>query len=220
MRLPFDGSYPITQLFGQNLNTFYKQGGYMGHTGTDFGLPDGTPLFAACTGTVISVSSDIHRGEGVGILSDDQFTYNGHPCRLYVLCWHMKDGSISVKVGDKITEGTPIGLSNNTGQSTGPHLHLAVMPYAIDGVGILTSLGNGYGGYIDPLPYFPVAAPKRIVKFGSYGSDVVWLQKRLGVNPTSGLFWTKTLAAVKAFQAAHGLVADGVVGPLTWAALA
>ncbi len=50
------------------------------------------------------------------------------------------------------------------------------------------------------------------------GPDVLYLQNKLGVNPT-GPFGPMTHAAVVAFQKKHGLLADGVVGPLTWSKL-
>jgi putative chitinase len=57
-----------------------------------------------------------------------------------------------------------------------------------------------------------------ILKLGSEGEDVKKLQIKLGVDPI-GKFGPKTDAAVKAWQAANGLAADGVVGPATWAKL-
>lgn len=57
------------------------------------------------------------------------------------------------------------------------------------------------------------------MKQGVKSADVTCLQTLLGVTPTTGYFGTKTKAAVMAFQTNHGLTADGVVGPLTRAAL-
>lgn len=59
---------------------------------------------------------------------------------------------------------------------------------------------------------------------GSRGSAVVTLQQKLkaaGFNPgaADGDFGPKTKAAVIAFQKSRHLVADGIVGPKTWAAL-
>lgn len=57
-----------------------------------------------------------------------------------------------------------------------------------------------------------------LLKLGSEGEDVKKLQTKLGVDPI-GKFGPKTDAAVKAWQAANGLAADGIVGPATWAKL-
>lgn len=59
---------------------------------------------------------------------------------------------------------------------------------------------------------------------GSTGQHVTILQQRLtsagyGVGKIDGIFGTKTLEAVKAYQAEHGLVVDGVVGAKTWRSL-
>jgi peptidoglycan hydrolase-like protein with peptidoglycan-binding domain len=63
-----------------------------------------------------------------------------------------------------------------------------------------------------------------VLREGAKGASVTALQNKLkaaGFNPGSvdGAFGPKTEAAVKAFQKAHGLAADGVVGPKTWGAL-
>jgi putative chitinase len=54
-----------------------------------------------------------------------------------------------------------------------------------------------------------------LLKLGSEGEDVKKLQIKLGVDPI-GKFGPKTDAAVRAWQAANGLTADGVVGDGTW----
>lgn len=57
-----------------------------------------------------------------------------------------------------------------------------------------------------------------VLKLGSTGAVVNLVQLRLGVTPT-GFYGTKTRAAVKAWQKAHKLTADGVAGPKTLASL-
>lgn len=68
------------------------------------------------------------------------------------------------------------------------------------------------------------AAAQPTLRLGAKGPAVVELQKKLaakGFSPgaADGDFGQKTLVAVKAFQKANHLTADGVVGPQTWAAL-
>ncbi len=62
-----------------------------------------------------------------------------------------------------------------------------------------------------------------VLRQGARGSSVVRLQNLLRAKgyriSADGAFGPGTAAAVKAFQRAKGLGADGVVGPRTWAAL-
>lgn len=58
-----------------------------------------------------------------------------------------------------------------------------------------------------------------VIRQGDGGSDVAEVQTKLGIT-ADGRFGPATKQAVKTFQAAHNLAADGVVGPNTWAALA
>ena len=58
-----------------------------------------------------------------------------------------------------------------------------------------------------------------LLKIGSTGNAVKQLQEKLGVQPVNGTFGPKTEAAVKAWQASHGLTDDGKVGKLTWGSL-
>lgn len=66
-----------------------------------------------------------------------------------------------------------------------------------------------------------VVSRRTVLKIGSRGADVTYLQQRLaacgyGVGTIDGIFGSKTLEAVKAFQVDYGLTVDGIVGSKTW----
>ena len=66
-----------------------------------------------------------------------------------------------------------------------------------------------------------VAAPSAHagdLKRGAKGPRVAFVQKVLGQH-VDRIYGKQTKRAVKRFQRRHGLAADGVVGPATWAAL-
>jgi peptidoglycan hydrolase-like protein with peptidoglycan-binding domain len=58
----------------------------------------------------------------------------------------------------------------------------------------------------------------RTLRRGDTGTDVFYLQGRLGVA-VDGKFGPATEAAVRTYQGQHGLSPDGVVGPRTWGSL-
>ncbi|WP_088279131.1 peptidoglycan-binding protein [Ideonella sp. A 288] len=71
---------------------------------------------------------------------------------------------------------------------------------------------------------FESSAGRPTLRQGSRGTSVADLQRRLaaaGFSPgvADGIFGSQTAAAVRSFQRARGLGADGIVGPLTWGAL-
>lgn len=73
-------------------------------------------------------------------------------------------------------------------------------------------------------PNTQAAAEKVILKTGSKNDAVKWLQRKLNYlgykcGSADGIFGPKTDAAVRAFQRAKKLSADGIVGANTWRAL-
>jgi len=213
MRKPFDNNYLLGQKFGENATSFYKDAGLLGHQGLDWSLPTGTRVLASHSGTILYTQESQTAGTGIYLLSDDTINYEGQDYRYITIYWHLK--LLKVKVGDKVLEGQLIAISDNTGQSTGSHLHFGLQPQKQMGKTWQKALTNGYSGCIDPLPYI-----KELYKFNKnlgYGMkdpDVVELQKRLGVIQT-GYFGTLTYQAVVNYQLRSGIVPTGFVGPLT-----
>jgi murein DD-endopeptidase MepM/ murein hydrolase activator NlpD len=85
------------------------------HQGLDFRVTSGTPVAAVNRGRVILARPLFFEGNCVVI---------DHGQGLLTLYLHLS--KFSVKEGDDVDKGQPIGLSGGTGRATGPHLHLAV----------------------------------------------------------------------------------------------
>lgn len=66
-----------------------------------------------------------------------------------------------------------------------------------------------------PAPAAP-KYPGKPLQLGSTGINVKRIQEALGGLEVDGKFGPKTDAAVRAFQKAHDLKVDGIVGPVTW----
>ena len=90
--------------------------GNPGHRGTDIPAPEGTPILAAHSGTVII--SGWNNSYGNQVLLD-----NG--AGLSTRYAHMTQTAVTA--GETVTAGQVIGYVGNTGDSTGFHLHFEVM---------------------------------------------------------------------------------------------
>ena len=88
---------------------------YQNHEGIDFRASTGTRVYASQAGRVIFAGRRGGYGKLVGIEHADDFT-----------TWYGHLSRIRVRVGQTVTKGKVIGLSGNTGISTGPHLHFEI----------------------------------------------------------------------------------------------
>lgn len=81
------------------------------HYGIDYAVPTGTPLLAPMDGTVVLTKDMYYSGHTIII---------DHGGGVFSSFLHLS--KITVSIGDKVTTGTVIGQTGNTGRSTGPHL--------------------------------------------------------------------------------------------------
>ncbi|MGW8380891.1 M23 family metallopeptidase [Streptomyces sp. ODS28] len=100
------------------------------HTGQDFAVPEGTPVRAVGDGTVYSAGCGDGFGNQIVVRHD-----NGY----YSQYAHLS--LLQAEPGSRVRAGQQIGLSGDTGNSTGPHLHLEIRA--------TPQLGSG----IDPVPW-------------------------------------------------------------------
>jgi murein DD-endopeptidase MepM/ murein hydrolase activator NlpD len=136
MQKPFKQDFKLTQGFGENPASYAKFN-MKGHNGLDYGLPSGTDVVAPHSGKVIEVAYD-------------EFGYGN-----YIKIENDKEGSVLahlqeslVSIGTVVSEGQLIAHSDNTGNSTGPHLHWGYYTFP-------RNRQNGYAGFIDQLPLIP-----------------------------------------------------------------
>lgn len=154
----------LSQRFGERPE-YYGPGG---HNGLDWPCSEGTPILASHDGEAAYYEEKDINNNFIGYgkyvsIRDRQNSFKTEYCHL----------SKVVKTG-QVKAGEVIGLSGNTGNSSGPHLHFTLKnPTAID-----------------PLPYF--------VWFNAMtAKEVAQLQALEGYKDEAGItFWTgKPLSA-------------------------
>ena len=136
----FELYYPVkpwrfNQIFGANPQ-IYVQFGIKGHNGLDGFATYGQTIYASHDG-MAKWEIDANQGEGVVIVSNDEYDYKNQKVHFKSVYWHMVDGikdpkfvcpiprdgtMVAVKTGDII------GYADNTGFSTGTHVHWGLKP--------------------------------------------------------------------------------------------
>lgn len=136
-QLPYENGQAF--YVGQSCNTSGSHQGGSNGEAVDFIMPVGTPVHAARDGVVVDYYrlsnsggvSSMHKDKGnfIEIKHNDGTVANYHHLRLM---------GVRAEKGQSVKRGELIGLSGNTGFSTGPHLHFAVTK--LSSVGIVESV--------------------------------------------------------------------------------
>lgn len=116
-----------------------REPSYSTHHGMDFINDAGH----ACDVIAVADGEVVYVQDGVPGYDDEVYTAGNfvrikHESGVYSRYLHLVNGSIKVKVGQKVKAGAVLGTEGNTGYSMGTHLHFDI---------------NDGNGYVDPLPY-------------------------------------------------------------------
>jgi hypothetical protein len=244
-QFPIDGqagkAWKVTSPFGWRIHPIKKTKKH--HNGVDIWQGKEPTYLEACfDGKVVAVYRTTNPNSS-GNRVDVQSTVMGK--KITWTYFHMVDGSIKVKKGQRIVAGTVIGKMGATGFATGKHLHWEIW------AGHRTAqpnINNGGKGFYDPMKFIKAAiewekvhadapletpadapvsempshsvepaasAPFAAIKVGSKGQAVKTVQAQVGAK-ADGIYGPVTAKAVAVWQIANGLPGTGIVDETTW----
>lgn len=231
----------VSPFEGRLTQNHWRSGGYPGHKGMDIAPPKpgqtGKPVYAAFAGTVRKVHRTAKNGgrvstwapgrTGNGVLvSNPDGEGNGYN--------HMKPIA-GLDVGDKLEAGDLIGYNDRSGNQTAPHLHFELWEdwedpdsdydpqLAFEKFDVKPGSEPSKTNTIQPVASKPKPKKKPTKKPSSGGNSkadnkaIQRALKKMGLyrGVIDGVNGSMQKNAVKAYQRAHGLVADGHWGPVT-----
>lgn len=145
---PISNAIPkINQYWGRNPQD-YIQFGLLGHNGLDFACVLNTPVLAIADGVVAYVGFDPGYGNYIRIYHQKYSL-----CSFYA---HLTDNQVTV--GQIVGKGQLIGRSGNTGNSTGPHLHLEIRKMTTMHAYETFNTGFGVKAQMDPFTLLKLLA--------------------------------------------------------------
>ena len=157
-RVPFaiGSTYLISQAYPTRVTHTTADSQYA----VDIALPDGTPVYAAREGTVINVRHDSFRAGTSPVMLDQanviEILHDDGTIAIYA---HLHWDSIRVRIGARVERGQYIADSGNTGFTSGPHLHFAVVRNAGAENVSVPILFAGIGGLgVTPATHLPLTA--------------------------------------------------------------
>ena len=118
------------------------------HKGIDLAAAVGTPVYSSQAGRVSWAGPGV---QAPGVWGGNEIHIAGDG----IETWFAHLSQIGVKLGQQVRAGQQIGLSGNTGISSGPHLHFGTFaggwPNDIDPLGYLGGAGIPSGGGFNPI---------------------------------------------------------------------
>ena len=143
-----------------------KVGASTNHMGLDLRANYVPVLATEDNGIVVSVKNE---GKGGNVIRVEYARADGSKFQTA----YMHLSQMNVKEGDKVSAGQPIGVSGNTGNSTGPHLHFSVKKVDAD----------GHSEQIDPSVYLAeIAVRGNINSKVLYGNNDLLVAHKAAVN--------------------------------------
>ncbi|HZH03848.1 MAG TPA: M23 family metallopeptidase, partial [Myxococcaceae bacterium] len=150
----------VTSRFGSRFHPVLKY--LKNHNGVDYGTPVGTPVWAVSDGTVTQAGYAGGNGHRVCVRHANGF----ETCYL-----HLSRYGAGVRAGARVSQKQVIAYSGNTGLSTGPHLHFAML--------------RG-GKFVNPLNQnFPRAEPLPVELKADFAAVTAPLHARLDGDPVA-----------------------------------
>ncbi len=136
LKTPVDGAR-LTSGFGMRLHPIL--GFTRMHKGVDFGVPTGTPIYAAGDGVI--EKSGWAGGYG-------QFVKIKHNTHTETAYGHMSRIASAATVGQHVHQGEVIGYVGMTGDATGPHLHYEVIKDGeqVNPISVMIPMNTGLEG--------------------------------------------------------------------------
>lgn len=124
-------AYALPYAKGEQYTMIQGPNGAYSHQGKnayDWEMPVGTPVHAARAGIVISVIDSFSVGGQIDFMKSQtnviEIMHDDGTIGRYS---HLTAKGALVKLGERVRRGQKIGLSGNTGYSSGPHLHFDVI---------------------------------------------------------------------------------------------